>query len=150
MSTSATEPPEQSERVLDPFEEFPPTWAYLSADDVVRQVLERDNGGMLRLRRRPTAAPVLRVADKYLIGTLDLRAVDFPYLLEFVRCRFQEPPDLRQARLAGCELNRCWLPGIDARNLTSDNDLLLVEGTSVNGRFDLTDGDINGSLIMQD
>jgi hypothetical protein len=112
--------------------------------------MERDAGGVLRLRRRPTVAPVLVVSDRYLIGTLDLRAVEFPYLLEFVRCRFENPPDLRQAHLAGCEFRGCWLPGIEGRNVSCANDLTISAGTVVAGTVDLTDGDIQGSLVLQD
>jgi hypothetical protein len=139
-------------REIDPFEEAQPPWAHMDAGDVVRQVQERerDAGGVLRLRRRPSVAPVLTVSDRVLVGTLDLRAVEFPYLLEFVRCRFQEPPDLRQAKLAGCEFRSCWLPGLEGRNLSCDNDLMLVDGTVVDGRVDLTDGDIHGSLVLID
>jgi hypothetical protein len=122
----------------------------MAADDVVRQVQEKDAGSVLRLRRRPTVAPVLTISDRYLIGPLDLRAVEFPYLLEFVRCRFQRPPDVRQAKLAGCEFNACWLPGLEARNLNSDNDLLFTNGTVVEGVIDLTDGEIHGSLLLTD
>jgi hypothetical protein len=136
--------------VLDPFEEYPPTWAYMDADDVLRQVLERDTGGVFRMRRKASVAPVLTVSDRFLIGTLDLRAVEFPYLLEFVRCRFEHPPDLRQAKLSGVEFSRCALPGLKARNLSSDNDLVLVDGTVVDGTVDLTDGDIDGSLVLTD
>lgn len=141
------EPEEPSVEILDPLEEFPPRWAYLDAADVIRQV--DDPGGVLRLRRKPTAPPVLRISDRFLVGTLDLRAVEFPYLLEFVRCRFERPPDLRQAKLAGCEFNRCWLPGLEGRNLNSDNDVLLVAGTVVDGTVDLTDADIHGSLVLR-
>jgi hypothetical protein len=144
------EPGGPAGNVLDPLEEFPPTWAYMDADEVVRQVLERDVGGLLRVRRRPTTAPVLRVSDRFLVGTLDLRAVEFPYLLEFVRCRFQFPPDLRQAKLAGCEFTACWLPGLEARNLRSDNDVLITGTTVAGGAVDLTDGDIHGSLVLRD
>ncbi|MFL6143819.1 MAG: hypothetical protein ACJ72N_18400 [Labedaea sp.] len=144
------EPEELVGGILNPHEEYPPTWAYMAAEDVMRQVTEREPGGMLRFRRRPSVAPVLTVSDRYLVGTLDLRAVEFPYLLEFVRCRFEYPPDLRQAKLAGCEFSGCWLPGIKGRNLTCDNDLSLVAGTAVRGTVDLTDGAIHGSLVLQD
>jgi hypothetical protein len=144
------EPEELVGGILNPHEEYPPTWAYMAAEAVMRQVTEREPGGMLRFRRRPSVAPVLIISDRYLVGTLDLRAVEFPYLLEFVRCRFEYPPDLRQARLAGCEFSGCWLPGLKGRNLTCDNDLSLVAGTVVRGTVDLTDGDIHGSLVLQD
>ncbi|HEV2783326.1 MAG TPA: hypothetical protein VGX25_28415 [Actinophytocola sp.] len=142
------EPDAPGAGILDPLEEYPPTWAYMDAEDVVREVLERDAGGVFRLRRRPSVAPVLTVSDRFLVGTLDLRAVELPYLLEFIRCRFQHAPDLRQAKLAGIEFNQCWLPGLDARNLSSENDLKLVDGTVVDGPVDLTDGDIRGSLVL--
>lgn len=147
-SYSEMEPGGPDGAVLDPREEFPPTWAYLDATDVVRQVLERDAGGLLRVRRRQTTIPVLRVSDRFLVGTLDLRAVEFPFLLEFVRCRFQHAPDLRQAKIAGCEFSECWLPGLEARNLRSDNDVLIASTAVVDGTVDLTDGDIHGSLVL--
>jgi hypothetical protein len=140
----------EGEPVLDPLNEYPPTWATMDAEDVIRQVQERDAGGVLRLRRRPTVAPVLTISDRYLVGLLDLRAVEFPYLLEFVRCRFQEAPDLRQSKLAGCEFKRCWLPGLEGRNLSCDNELRIGHGTVVDGVVDLTDGDIHGSLDLRD
>jgi hypothetical protein len=150
VSGPAAPESEPARRELDPFEEVQPPWAYMDAGDVVRQVSERDTGGVLRLRRRPSVAPVLTISDRVLVGRLDLRAVEFPYLLEFVRCRFQEPPDLRQAKLAGCEFRGCWLPGLEGRNLSCDNDLMLVDGTVVDGRVDLTDAEIHGSLVLID
>jgi hypothetical protein len=111
-------------------------------------VIEPDGAG-LRWRRRPASSPVIVVEDKFLTGTLNLRALEFPYLLEFVRCRFTHPPDLRQAKLAGLEFRECWLPGLQAKNMRSDNDLVLsstiVDGSAVN----LVDADIDGSLILQ-
>jgi hypothetical protein len=142
--------PELTERALDPLEEYPPTWAYLDAAEVLKQVLDRESGAMQRLWRRPSVGPVLTVSDRYLIGPLDLRAVEYPYLLEFVRCRFEQPPDLRQAKLGGCEFSACWLPGLQGRNLNCANDLSLVAGTVVDGTVDLTDGDIDGSLVLLD
>jgi hypothetical protein len=65
-----------------------------------------------------------------------------------VRCRFDAPPDLRQAKLAGCEFNECHLPGLEGRNLYSDNDIRLIGGTHVQGRVDLTDAEISGSLEL--
>ncbi|HEU5473030.1 MAG TPA: hypothetical protein VFV67_20485 [Actinophytocola sp.] len=144
------EPGDTGARTLDPFEEYPPRWAYMDVNLVVREALERDTGGVLRLVRRPNVAPVLTVSDKFLVGTLDLRAVEFPFLLDFVRCRFQNPPDLRQAKLAGLEFNRCWLPGLEGRNLRCDNDLSLTDGTVVDGTVDLTDAHIDGSLSLRD
>jgi hypothetical protein len=141
-------------RRLDPFDPEPPDWAKVRADEVVRQIFafEPGSGGWGPAggwgRRRATTPPVLRFSDRYIVGVLDLRAVEFPHLLEFVRCRFAEPPDLRQAKIAGCEFDSCWLPGLEGRNLYSDNDLRLVGGTRVEGRVDLTDAEISGSLEL--
>jgi hypothetical protein len=91
---------------------------------------------------------VVRITDRYLTGTLDLRALEFPFLLEFVRCRFELPPDLRQATLAGLELRGCWLPGLSARNTRCDNDIGLINTTVRGGTVDLTDASIRGSLLL--
>jgi hypothetical protein len=133
---------------LDVHDPNPPAWARMPAEDVVRPVIEPDTSSVLRWRRRASAPPVVRIEDRYLTGTLDLRALEFPYLLEFVRCRFEKPPDLRQATLAGLELRGCWLPGLSARNARSDNDIALLNTTVHGGSVDLTDGNIRGSLLL--
>lgn len=135
-------------RRLDPFDPQPPEWARVRAVDIVRQVVEFEPGAVGRIRRRATTPPVLRFEDRWIVGVLDLRAVEFPHLLEFVRCRFDNPPDLRQAKLAGCEFNECRLPGLEGRNLYSDNDVRFIGGTRVHGRVDLTDAEISGSLEL--
>lgn len=133
---------------LDVHDPYPPPWAVLPAEDVVRRVIEPDTTSMLRWRRRSAAPPVVRIEDRYLVGTLDLRALEFPYLLEFVRCRFEQPPDIRQANLAGLEFNGCWLPGMSARNARSDNDIAFLNTTVRGGTVDLTDAHISGSLLL--
>ena len=87
-------------RRLDPFNPHPGEWARVRADEIVRQIFafEPGSGGWGPAggwgRRRATTPPVLRFSDRHIVGVLDLRAVEFPHLLEFVRCRFEEPPDL--------------------------------------------------------
>ncbi len=135
-------------RRLDPFDPQPPTWAKVRADEIVREIFTFEPGAAGWARRRATTMPVKRFADKYIVGVLDLRAVEFPHLLEFVRCRFEQPPDLRQTKLAGCEFSECWLPGLEGKNLYSDNDVRFIGGTRVQGRVDLTDGEISGSLEL--
>ncbi|WP_424183518.1 hypothetical protein ACOBQX_16120 [Actinokineospora sp. G85] len=132
---------------FDPQDPDPPESARLLAAEVVKRLTDDDRGGVLR-RRRPNTNPVVRIADKHLVGQLDLRGVESPYLLEFVRCRFAEPPDLRQARLAGVEFSACWLPGLLGRNLSSDNDIRLIDDTVVCGTVELTDADVRGSLLL--
>jgi hypothetical protein len=141
-------------RKLEAFDPRPAEWARVRAEEVVRQIFafEPGPGGWGPAsgwgRRRATTPPVLRFADKFIVGVLDLRAVEFPHLLEFVRCRFEEPPDMRQAKLAGCDFVTCWMPGLEGRNLYSDNDLRLVGGTRVEGKVDLTDAEVSGSLDL--
>ncbi|MGH3877618.1 MAG: hypothetical protein ACRDSK_11355 [Actinophytocola sp.] len=141
---------DRSGRWLDPFDPQPPPWAAMRAEDIVRQIFEFEPGAGGRIRRRVTTPPVLRFTDCHIVGVLDLRAVEFPHLLEFVRCRFDAPPDVRQSKLAGCEFYECWLPGLEAHNLYSDNDVRLIGGTRVRGRLDLTDAEISGSLELTD
>lgn len=140
----ATPPPTE----LDVHDPNPPEWAIMAAADLVRAVLEPENNSKLPWKRRPSAAPVVRITDRFLTGTLDLRALDFPYLLEFVRCRFEQPPDLRQATLAGLDMRGCWLPGLSARNTRSDNDIALVNTSVHGGTLDLTDAYVRGSLFL--
>lgn len=137
-----------SGRKLDPFDPQPPSWSRIAADEVVRQIFAFEPGNAGWGRRRATTPPVKQFRDHYIVGVLDLRAVEFPHLLEFVRCRFEKPPDMRQTKLAGCEFVRCWLPGLEGRNLYSDNDVRLIDGTRVHGKLDLTDGEISGSLEL--
>ncbi|GAA3460632.1 hypothetical protein ACFFSW_20825 [Saccharothrix longispora] len=137
-------------RGLDVFDPSPPRSARVAAADVLRGAGIGEADGTWRLpRRRAGVPPVVRVADKFVTGVLDLRAVEFPYVLEFVRCRFEQPPDLRQGKLAGLEFAGCHLPGLLGRNLTGSNEISLA-GSTVEGLVDLVDADIAGSLSLQD
>ncbi|UVS82615.1 hypothetical protein [Actinokineospora sp. UTMC 2448] len=135
------------ERRLDPHDENPPAWAHISAAEVLRRAAEQESGGVLRRRKLATPA-VQRWSDRYITGTLDLRNIEFA-LLEFERCRFEQPPDLRQGKLAGIDFRDCALPGLEARNLRTDNDLTLYR-TVVNGTVDLTDAEVRGTLVLRD
>lgn len=130
-------------RWLDPFDPQPPEWARVRAEDIVRQIFAFEPGAG---RMRKLTPPVLRFTDCHVVGPLDLRAFEFPHLLEFVRCRFDTPPDIRQAKLAGLEFYECWLPGLEGRNIYTDNDVRLIGGTRVHGKVGLTDGEVGGSL----
>ncbi|CAL9664686.1 hypothetical protein SUDANB95_07144 [Actinosynnema sp. ALI-1.44] len=137
---------ETGARGLDVFDPSPPRAFRMAAADVLRGLGE----GAFRLGlRRPSVPPVIRVEDRFLTGVLDLRAVELNYLLEFVRCRFEEVPDLRQGRLAGVVFSGCRLPGVWGRNLSSANEVSL-SGSTVEGLVDLTDADIAGSLVLRD
>ncbi len=132
--------------MLDVFDPHPPRSSRMPAADVLRGVVDGDNGPW-PLRRRASAQPVVRVSDRFLTGQLDLRAMELPYLLEFVNCRFEQPPDLRQSSIAGVEFDHCWLPGLSGRNLRSTNDVALIDST-VTGLLDLNDADVGGSLLL--
>lgn len=125
----------------------------VAAADVLRGLLgENDNssGGGWRLpRRKPSTPPVIRVVDRVVTDVLDLRAVEVPYVLEFERCQFESAPDVRQANLAGISFSDCDLPGLEARNLSSSNDVSLL-GCRISDLVDLTDAEIAGSLLLRD
>jgi hypothetical protein len=108
-----------------------------------------DEAGWRPFGRQSAQPPVIQIEDSIITGHLDLRAADLPYLLEFVRCRFQHPPDLRQTMLAGLVFANCRFPGLHARNLGTRNDTQLLSCTST-GLVNLTDAQIDGSLILND
>ncbi|SEP52099.1 oxidoreductase [Amycolatopsis saalfeldensis] len=162
VPTDTTLPP------LDPFDGVPDKRYEVKAADL----LKPGSGGILRWRRQATNAPIVQVEDAYITGTLDLRAADLKYLFRFERCRFEHPPDVREATLLGLVFRKCWLPGLKARNLRSRNDLRLIrsivevgpeereiEETTVqrgddrergvpNAAVNLTDAVIDGSVVL--
>ncbi|GDY30856.1 oxidoreductase [Gandjariella thermophila] len=123
----------------------------LPAEQLTRRLMAWTDPGLGRLTfwRRTSRPPVIRIRDTFVTGTFALRAVEFGYLLEFLRCRFEDAPDLRQTRVAGLEFKECWLPGLHARNLRSDSDVLLMSSTVEGRSADLTDADIRGSLLLR-
>lgn len=108
-----------------------------------------EDNGWRPFVRRGGRQPVVRVEDAVITSVLDLRAADLPYLLEFVRCRFERPPDLRQASLAGLVFARCRMPGLQAQNLSTTNDAALTECTS-SDVLNLADAQFGGSLLLND
>src|SRR4051812_26917053 len=94
------ERPSQEERTsapLNPFAGIPERRYHISAAELLRP----NSAGMLRWRKQTTNAPIILVEDAYITGRLDLRAANFPYLLRFERCRFEYPPDVREATVLG-------------------------------------------------
>ncbi|GAA4611067.1 oxidoreductase [Saccharopolyspora hordei] len=108
-----------------------------------------ETAGWRPFARRSGRQPVIAVENAVITGRLDLRATELPYLLEFVRCRFELAPDLRQASIAGLVLWHCRLPGLNARNLSTSNDTVLRHCTSTGG-IDLADAQLGGSLLFDD
>ncbi|MEU6645016.1 oxidoreductase [Saccharomonospora sp. NPDC046836] len=111
---------------FDPFASNPDKQYEVRAADLLRPFIEPGSGGLLRWRKQATNAPIVQVEDAYITGKLDLRAADLQYLFRFERCRFEQPPDVREASLLGLVFRRCWLPGLKARNFRSRNDVRLI------------------------
>ncbi|TVT08117.1 oxidoreductase [Amycolatopsis bartoniae] len=99
---------------------------HVSAADLLRPLLEPGSGGLLRWRRHSSNAPIVPVESAYITGRLDLRGADLDCLFRFENCRFEQAPDVREAKLLGLVFRRCWLPGLKARNLRSRNDIRLI------------------------
>ena len=119
-------PAERAEPPLDPFAGVPDARYHLPAAELLKPLLEPGGGGLLRLRRSAGNAPIVPVENAYITGTLDLRGADLDCLFRFENCRFEQPPDVREAKLLGLVFRRCWLPGLKARNLRSRNDVRLI------------------------
>lgn len=121
-----TDGDESARPPFDPFAAHPDRRYELKAADLLRPFLEPGTGGLLRWRKQATNAPIVQVEDAYITGKLDLRGADLQYLFRFERCRFEQPPDVREASLLGLVFRRCRLPGLKARNFRSRNDLRLI------------------------
>lgn len=96
----------------------------------------------------PPGAPALRLRGAVVTGTLRLAGVHVRMPVELLSCRFECPPDLRMARFGGLALTGCQVPGLLAGNLDVAADLLLDDGFTAQGRVDLTDAHIGGSLRL--
>lgn len=114
-----------------------------------RLVESTDDGGWWPFSRQSGRQPVAVVEDAVITGSLDLRATELPHLLQFIRCRFDNPPDLRQATLPGVMFDECWLPGLAARNLRTAHDTVL-QRSLCDGVLNLADAECGGSLLLDD
>lgn len=112
---------------FDPFAVNPDQRYEVKAEELLRPFLEPGSGGLLRWWKQTTNAPIAQVEDAYITGKLDLRGADLQYLFLFERCRFEQPPDVREASLLGLIFRQCWLPGLQARNFRSRNDVRLMD-----------------------
>ncbi|WP_246127345.1 oxidoreductase [Amycolatopsis rhizosphaerae] len=171
MANGQAGPAERELGPLDPFAGIPDVRYHLPAADLVRPLLEPGSGGLRRWRRQSTNAPIVPVENAYITGKLDLRGADLDFLFRFENCRFEFPPDVREAKLLGLVFRRCWLPGLRARNLRSRNDVRLIRsvvqpmpGTNegetavqredsrergiVDAALNLTDAVIEGSVVL--
>src|SRR3982074_3687587 len=79
---------------LDVREPAPDRTFHLAAENLVSRIVEVAAGvNPLVFWKRNAAPPVILLEDYFVTGPFNLRAFDFPYLLEFVRCRFDHPID---------------------------------------------------------
>ena len=132
---------------LDVHDPAPDARFVLRAGELLRTLLP--SGDMLRWRRSVTTTPVVRVSDRFITSRLELRGVELQQVLEFERCRFEFAPDLGLARTLGLVFTGCWLPGLDAPNLVTAS-AITIERSTVDGRVDLTDASVGGSLTLRD
>ncbi|HEY8371355.1 MAG TPA: oxidoreductase [Pseudonocardiaceae bacterium] len=123
------------------------------AEFLVDRLINALDGGSqspLVFWRRRGRPPVVWLTDAYITGRIDLQATELPFVLEFDHCRFEEAPDLRQATIAGLKLEQCWLPGLQGKNLTCRNDMVLHHTVVQGGTVDLVDADVESSLELKD
>lgn len=111
---------------LDPFAGVPDEIHEIAADELLAPLIDPGSGRLLPWRKQTTNAPIVQLDNAYITGKLDLRAADLQYLFRFENCRFENPPDVREANLLGLVFRRCWLPGLKARNFRSRNDVRLI------------------------
>ncbi|MFI9008603.1 hypothetical protein ACIGNX_15370 [Actinosynnema sp. NPDC053489] len=94
----------------------------------------------------PTSA--LRLAGAHVTGSFALEGARVEHVVDFLGCTFEQPPDLRMARLVGLRMRGCAVPGLWGRNLRVDSDLALEAGFTSDGAVDLTDASVEGTFRL--
>jgi hypothetical protein len=92
----------------------------------------------------------LRLSNAVITDRLDLEGRNVQQLIDLRACVFEQAPDLRMAKLVGLRLHTCRTPGMLARNLRVDSDLILEPRFVCDGTLDLTDATVDGSLRLTD
>ncbi|WP_323769375.1 hypothetical protein [Antarctobacter sp.] len=95
----------------------------------------------LRLPERSIAVMGARIT-----GLLDLDGIDTPRALRLFCCRFDQRPNLSDAKLGGVYLPGCALPGLNAQRLRCDKNLFLDKRFHSKGTVDLKGARISGQL----
>jgi hypothetical protein len=90
----------------------------------------------------------LRLTNALIAGRFNLEGRDVRQVIDLRDCEFENVPDLQMARLIGLRLHICRTPGLRARNLRVDSDLILEPKFICAGTLDLTDATVGGSLRM--
>ncbi len=90
----------------------------------------------------------LRLSNAHITGRFNLEGRDVRQVVDLRGCEFDNTPDLQMAKLIGLRMHSCRVPGLSARNLRVDSDLILEPRFQCDGTVDLTDATIGGSLRM--
>lgn len=90
----------------------------------------------------------LRLSSARITGRFNLEGRVVRQVIDLRDCTFEETPDFRMANLVGLRMHVCRVPGMLARNLRVESDLILQSQFTCHGTLDLTDAKIGGSLRM--
>ncbi|MGM1059764.1 hypothetical protein [Saccharothrix sp. Mg75] len=90
----------------------------------------------------------LRLTGAHVVGPFALEGRRVDHVVDFLDCTFEQPPDLRMARLVGLRMRGCGVPGLRGRNLRVGSDLVLEAGFTSDGVVDLTDASVEGTFRL--
>ncbi|MBB5960536.1 hypothetical protein FHS29_007164 [Saccharothrix tamanrassetensis] len=96
----------------------------------------------------PVPGAALRLVGAHVVGLFALEGVRVEHVVDFLDCTFEQPPDLRMARLVGLRMRGCKVPGLWGRNLRVGSDLVLEAGFTSDGVVDLTDATVDGTFRL--
>ncbi|GAA2666098.1 hypothetical protein LV78_001506 [Actinosynnema pretiosum] len=99
-------------------------------------------------RTAPPGPPALRLINAHVVGLFGLEGARVPHVVDLLDCTFEQPPDLRMARLVGLRMRACKVPGLRARNVRVRSDLVLEAGFTSDGVVDLTDATVDGTFRL--
>ncbi|GAA1340300.1 hypothetical protein [Saccharothrix algeriensis] len=100
------------------------------------------------LLAEPVPGAALRLVGAHVTGLFGLEGARVDHVVDFLGCTFEQPPDLRMARLVGLRLRGCGVPGLLGRNLRVGSDLVLEAGFTSDGVVDLTDAVVEGTARL--
>ncbi|MFC6092875.1 hypothetical protein [Saccharothrix lopnurensis] len=90
----------------------------------------------------------LRLVGANVVGPFALEGLRVDHVIDLRDCTFEQPPDLRLARLVALRMRGCRVPGLFGRNLRVGSDLVLEAGFTSDGAVDLTDASVEGTLRL--
>jgi hypothetical protein len=96
----------------------------------------------------PAQPRALRLAGARIAGRLDLEAAHLACPVLLLGCWFEEPVNLSEATVPALRLPGCYLPALDAEQLTTRGNVDLRHGFHARGEVNLGGAHIGGSLIL--